>query len=265
MKKIPKYILLIIFTICLIPLAMALLMYVPIFSFAKGNVEGWLGFWGSFIGGSLGAVGVIVTTYFLIEADKENSRKIAELNDQTERDRINTTFLLNKNEELMQVFSEIFELNSKRYNLLRSCVTVVGDIDSCNLKRQELIRQKYLSEKNIDIQLKKLKQKYDSLVSRRRELLENETNVRGKIITLLASAQIKITYFNNLENDVSKFKTELSYSLDYFYNLFEEGEISKTLYDIIEISSEKEMKDLNLLMKKCAANLERIQQKFINK
>ncbi|WP_312114325.1 hypothetical protein [Brevibacillus reuszeri] len=266
LKYIKKYPLLIIPIFLVIPLIMSLLMKVGIFSFSEGSIEGWLGFWGSYIGGTLGALGVIITTYFLIEAEKQNSREVAKLNDQTERDRINTTFLLNKNEELMKILSDIFELNNSRYNWLSSYIRNTKEIRKCRSKNEELIKLKIISGQNVDIKLQKIKEEYNDLFSKNSDILEHETQIRSKIITLLANAQIITTYFNNLEIQVTQFKSKLSQSLRYFYSVIEAGNfLEDELLLEIEKNSQDDMNDINKLLKSCAKNLEEIQYDFINK
>lgn len=265
LKFIKKHPLLIILIFIVIPLFISLLMNISIFSLSRGSVEGWLGFWGSYIGGILGALGVIITTYFLIEADKENSREVAKLNDLTERDRINTTFLLNKNEELMKILSEIFELNNSRYNTLRSCIVISKELKNCKSKKEELMKLKIITGQSVDIQLQKLKERYNELLINNSKSLENETRIRSKINTLLANAQIITTYLKSLESLFTIFKLKLNQSLKYFYTIIEEGNIlEEELLNEIEKNSQDEMDDINKLMKTCAANLEKIQYDFLN-
>ena len=40
-----------------------------------GTFEGWLGFWGSYLGGSIGAVGVIFTTYWIIKTQSKKEER----------------------------------------------------------------------------------------------------------------------------------------------------------------------------------------------
>jgi hypothetical protein len=54
------------------PLIMSLLIKVPLFSFALGTVESWIGFWGSYLGALVGAC----TVYLVTNTQIQEQRKI---------------------------------------------------------------------------------------------------------------------------------------------------------------------------------------------
>ena len=110
-------------TILTIPLIISFLMYVPLFSYSKGNVEGWLGFWGSYLGGTIGTLGVIATTYFLIKHETENTYKSMLLEDERKRNLIILEMQIKKNEEITD---SILELHSKWIEIYNSIMDFCG-------------------------------------------------------------------------------------------------------------------------------------------
>jgi hypothetical protein len=53
------------------PLVISLLLQAPIFSFASGNVESWISFWGSYVGALIGAATVYLVTNLQVEAQRK--------------------------------------------------------------------------------------------------------------------------------------------------------------------------------------------------
>ena len=70
----------------LIPIAINLLLYLPIPTPSNlGNTE-WLGFWGSYVGGCLGGISTLVTIYITIKYyEKQDASHKAELENQNKR------------------------------------------------------------------------------------------------------------------------------------------------------------------------------------
>lgn len=62
----------------IVPFIVAFLLNVKVFKFALGDTESWIGFWGNYIGGLFGMIGVVITTYFIISSQKKvNSEQIS--------------------------------------------------------------------------------------------------------------------------------------------------------------------------------------------
>ncbi|GEM_PF-4571234 len=109
-----KYPLMIFLTIFSIPLLISIFMYLPWFSYSKGNVDGWLGFWGSYLGGTMGTLGVIATTYFLIKHETEITNSSMVLEDKRKRDLMYLEIQMKKIEEITE---SILVTNSKWLDL----------------------------------------------------------------------------------------------------------------------------------------------------
>lgn|GEM_PF-1638362 len=78
------------------------------------------GFLGSVLGGAIGTFGVIGTTYFIIEANKEATKIAADLQDKKERERIIMQFEINQVDESSRLLIELnnylfkYKLNAYR-------------------------------------------------------------------------------------------------------------------------------------------------------
>lgn len=75
--------------------------------FNKEQAQVWLGFWGSYLGGIIGAIGVIVTTYFLIKSSKEEVKDSADIHDDKERVRYLDQLMVIKGEDTILKLSEL--------------------------------------------------------------------------------------------------------------------------------------------------------------
>lgn len=82
--------------IFLLPLIVSFTMYVPFFSFSKGTIESWIGFWGSYLGNIIGLVGLSFATYYQIQ--EQNKLMVKELSSQNklEKNRIYLEIVLRK-------------------------------------------------------------------------------------------------------------------------------------------------------------------------
>ncbi|MFJ7646873.1 hypothetical protein ACIQ1H_04945 [Lysinibacillus sp. NPDC097279] len=262
-----KYPLAIIVVILLIPLSISAFMYVPWFSKSKGNVDGWLGFWGSYLGGTIGTLGVIATTYFIIEANKVATKNAAELNDLIERNRIHTTFLLKKNEVIVNIIMELFELNSTRFNLLRKYVAYSKNMKTLKDNNKFLERKKLIDNTDVSEKIDKMSNSYQQYSTNRNIALDEETKIRGQIITLSAQLKTESMYFPNLELDIDAFRKEITKSLDTLFKAIEETtdnliELDR-INNLIEQDSEHGKNSSNILIRKCRSNIDTLFNEFL--
>lgn len=77
------------------------------------------GFLGSILGGAIGTLGVIGTTYFIIEANKKSVEDSIKKQDKQARDRDYTALILTKTEELNQEIIKSTQLYRKIMDILR--------------------------------------------------------------------------------------------------------------------------------------------------
>lgn len=109
MKQIKKLILYLSVFLCIAPIIINLIMFLPfsITSDDLGNAH-WLSFWGNYIGGSIGGIGTLLTVYFTIQyyEKQNNANKMNILN--TEKiSRIN--FMLDKINEREAIPSSYYK------------------------------------------------------------------------------------------------------------------------------------------------------------
>lgn len=223
-------------------------------------------FLGSIIGGVIGAAGVVGTTYFLIEANKQATKNAAELNDQTERERIHNEFLLNKNEEIMNLLTELYELNNSRYNALHDYISIQRKIDKLISAKKEINQKEILYGVVNDAQLTLLRERYQRNINRREEILRKETVIRGKMISKLSNLQTKSIFLKNLEVEITDFKRQMSGSIEMLYHFVENDVVDlNTLEIIIEKNSEIEKKAFNEVMRESSNNIEAVFNTFLSK
>ncbi|SKT34859.1 Uncharacterised protein [Mycobacteroides abscessus subsp. abscessus] len=106
MKKIIILILSAIILMFIVPILLALgMIYVPLVDNAEGDANGWLGFWGSFLGGIIGTGGVIFVAYFQHKEQKDFLEKQLKAEKQ-ENDRFLHMEKLNKEIDIANIYLE---------------------------------------------------------------------------------------------------------------------------------------------------------------
>lgn len=65
---------LVILGVFLLPLILAGGMYITIFSFAKGEASGWLGFWGSYLGGLISGIFTFAAVYYAFNLQRKENK-----------------------------------------------------------------------------------------------------------------------------------------------------------------------------------------------
>lgn len=84
------------------------------------------GFIGSVLGGIIGALGVIGTTYFLIEANKEQTLRAARMHDKTERDRYYLQLVIANSEDTLVRLSKLKDKLREYKRLVSSANRPIG-------------------------------------------------------------------------------------------------------------------------------------------
>ncbi|MET3659641.1 hypothetical protein [Sporosarcina psychrophila] len=174
-----------------IPLLIALLLNVNIFNFALGNTESWIAFWGSYIGGMFGMIGVIITTYIIISNNKKNIEYSMELQDRQVRDRDATTFLLNKSEQVVELLDDANTLLSTSMSLfIRMAVgrefieMLASQMDSGRSTKVDI-------ESKISIQTAELN-----------EMSEKSLSLRPLVIDRLNKAVAKSVFIDGVSDEI---------------------------------------------------------------
>ncbi|MFJ7891313.1 hypothetical protein ACIQYL_25110 [Lysinibacillus xylanilyticus] len=218
-----------IFLLLFIPVIIAVCMYIPLFSLSKGNVDGWLGFWGSFLGGILGAIGVIFTTYFIIKNNNKNVEDAAKMQDNRERDRHLSVFMLNKNEEAIFALNE---LNFKVAELLKCFIDIT--------KQSQQIEKISIAESD---KLHIANEKYNLLK-------DKEHSLRLEIMNKVNNLKSKTTYFDNILKKVLEFEGIMNAEKNEILNGIESKnyKYAKTMFDSLKSNYDKWLKEMNDLL-----------------
>ncbi len=145
----------IVFILLIVPGIMAVFLKKPVFSKAPGEVEAWISFWGSYLGGIFGSMAVIATTYLIIQHEKKLSEKtfhekvrreeqVILKQDRLERERLLINFQLSSNAILAQKLNEFQSVFLNIHNTLLKAVVIKEAV----LKQGEM---KYTNEDVIRI------------------------------------------------------------------------------------------------------------------
>lgn len=114
---------------------------------SKGEYGEWLSFWGSYLGGIVGMVAVVITTFVLIgnqnkqhfellAEQKKSIDEAAEINDKKTREREHKLFLININEELVQSLIQMTKLIKLRNEVFRKINNFGQEISHLNDQRE---------------------------------------------------------------------------------------------------------------------------------
>ncbi|MGE8000886.1 hypothetical protein ACQKOF_19860 [Lysinibacillus sp. NPDC093190] len=220
-----------------VPSVFAGLMTIDFFSFAPGGTDGWLSYWGAYLGGIIGMIAVVATTQYIVSNQNKQQkeqmeeqrkqhlellknqnkqhqeqldvqRKAIEENDIKEKNRMFFTFLSRQNEEVLEVLLKINELNSKRFNHIR------GIADYWEL--QESIKKELRNDGITDIKRQELIGKGTEYNVRINRLKDDETIVRGELLVELAKLRIKAEYFPESFEKAQSFKKYQENLLDIY-------------------------------------------------
>ncbi|MDH2363779.1 hypothetical protein [Priestia megaterium] len=136
--------------VLLIPIAIAFFMHFKVFSHALGDANGWLGYWGGYLGVLIGAATVYILTHKQLKTQeklhkgaltsqlklhKENlehqknlqmdSIKVsADMNDQRQRDLIIANLRIEKIDKLVVEIINVSGMISERFNILRDYIRI---------------------------------------------------------------------------------------------------------------------------------------------
>ena len=131
-------------TVLITPISIALFMHGDIFSKALGDANGWLSYWGGYLGALIGAATVYIATRQQLKTQEklhaeslkkqtdlhkdnliqqkeiqlESIRMSTEQNDDRQRDLLIVNLRINKIDNVVQDLIKINILNSERFNLL---------------------------------------------------------------------------------------------------------------------------------------------------
>ncbi|MFF5994265.1 hypothetical protein AAGS61_05860 [Lysinibacillus sp. KU-BSD001] len=187
--------------------------------FVGGIDASWLSFWGSFLGGILSAIGVIVTTYFIIKSNNQNVEKAAKVQDQRERERHYVIYMLNKNEEII---TGLNDLNLKFAELLKCYIQLKKLYSSLGrLSAEDAMTWSFEAGK-------KNTNKYGKAMERIGDLKDMEHNLRLEIMYCFNNLKSKSLFFPEINQHLLKFEVILNNEKGEILAFIEEGEYEKS-------------------------------------
>ncbi len=148
-----------------------------------GAVEGWLGYWGSYLGGILSALGVIGTTLLII---KRNDEAI-EMQDKKARDKEYNFYELNQIEEAHKILVECGNHLLKINDLYRILAPKIAET-------MEFPIGKTMGNHDTKI--------YNELIEEYREIQREFSDYKSSYYGLLEQFEYKISLFSEVENEI---------------------------------------------------------------
>lgn len=202
-----------------IPLLIALLLNVKIFNFALGNTESWIAFWGSYIGGMFGMIGVIFTTYFIINTQKKVSLEQME---------VQKEIMIKQIEAQEKItLQQVSDTDYRARLVLYQQITFAGHERTINLLN-DLVLNTQVFGKNAK-QLVMLKHLF--LVGMENPEKEQLVWIKDALDEMIKSFFVLNNNTISLVDSVKIEDDRLSQILDLFFKLNDVAEIIKTLAD----------------------------------
>ncbi|XQY90655.1 hypothetical protein ACNRWW_14105 [Metabacillus sp. HB246100] len=212
-KEIILIVVIIILSTIITPIILGQIIRLPFGNLTIGDENSWVSFFGSYLGGIFGMVGVIFTTYIIIKKNKENIVYSMKLEDKQVRDREVTTILLNKSEQVAEVLENFNGLLTQSVSLFIRMSININTINNLNrLKAQADPSERESIED--EIRMFRMTQE---------ELSDKSLSVRPLVIDSLNKAIAKSIFFNEIRNDIISLKE---------FIIEEEGSITDAIYRV---------------------------------
>ena len=303
-KKTLLIIIVIVIALLSLPAILSSMMTLGYFSKALGSADGWLSYWGGYLGAMLGLAAISVTTQLQInsqnqlhekqinsqnqlneeqmraqeksmlkmhESQKElQKRSIDEstkANDKKERDRIYMNLLIHKNEDLIENLIELNFLISKRYNILRDYVYY----ESLKRELEGEINSEFERSISSSSRLGKIlsndemKLRKQKLVIKIDEIKQSETEFRIKTSDISAKIKTRSMYFKGLNQQINAYRIIIDSSHEEFYTHIEKEDINLNDFSMkIEERWEEIHRLTNQILNLCQENLLEIINGFVN-
>ncbi|MFJ7971304.1 hypothetical protein [Psychrobacillus sp. NPDC096389] len=232
MKSIWKLVVGLILTLLSIPMILSGLMTINFFGKALGSADGWLSYWGGYLGAMLGLAAVTIATQFQINSQTKLHKEqldmqmkaidvTAELNDSKERNRIRMTYLLNKNEEILEL---LIDIQSLLVTYLNSITRYAEYHEKAFMTFSTYHNLSESNKTKDDKRLEELETQYSQQVKFKNQLLDENTILRIKIVEKLSILSAKGVHFKKfhlldekkyIESSLSEFYDEIESTREY--------------------------------------------------
>lgn len=238
-KKYGKLILISLLTMLIIPLIINLAAWAWSFTgIGVGAVEGWLGYWGSYLGGVLSALGVIGTTFLII---KRNDEAI-DLQDRKAREKEYNFYELNQIEEAHKILVE-------SVNQLLKVNDLIGILAPKIAETMEFTIGKTMGEQDT--------KKFNELVEDYRKIQSKFADYRANYYGLSEQFEYKMSLFSEAKNEIQDLLEVIN---KYFLE-------TQTLIKVLESKEFKEANDneRDLLLNYGLKNVGNCKEEYLKK
>ncbi|MGG0663420.1 hypothetical protein ABE042_04850 [Viridibacillus arvi] len=203
-----------------IPAILSGMMTIDYFSKSLGSADGWLSYWGGYLGALVGLTGLFIATKVQLKNQSSNhnaqmvqqSRSIyeaAEENDKLERKRFKLVFVLKKHEEILQLIIEIQDLLNVYFNNLGKYIQYHEWSAKNQIELDEISRE---SKDNIDKEHKVyLQKKVQSQIDVKNKVADIDMEIRLEILKKFAEILSKKCYMEKESFVESKEKVEATF------------------------------------------------------
>lgn len=286
-----------------IPVILTLLMHCDIFSYALGDANGWLSYWGGYLGALIGAGIVFVVTNQQMKIQKslhdetlkkqtkinkdnietqldihnrnmkeqkelqiEAIHKQTSLSDKKERELTISKIKLDKLDLIVQHLIELEGLTTTRFNLIREILyykRYIAKVRSLIRKNNYRLYHKNANRENIIRRENKFKMQIENEQKELSYIWDKETNMRIEIRVL--SAKIKSeSMFVDMDDSLDNLRGDVNEGLSYFHEVIREEEIP---YDktLKEVDQENQhtINLINRSLSKCKSKIDAEMEKFL--
>lgn len=227
----------------------------------SGLAGSWISFWGSFLGGMLGMVAVVLTTYALIRnqnkqhfellAEQKNSiDETAELNDKKTREREHKLFLLNKNEELIESIINMTKLVKLRNEVFRKINNIGQEISNLT-QQQGLLRANHL----VHGKEESMHEVIINLMMDKKASIFRESELLAEIEIEISKVRILYAYLDYEIKEIDIINTLLKENSNGMIDLFNKNEFGESYRQKIVEFDQKFMRILNEISNKHVENI----------
>ncbi|MER2119225.1 MAG: hypothetical protein ABS935_03100 [Solibacillus sp.] len=186
------------------------------------------GFLGSVLGGIIGTLGVIGTTYFLIEANNKAAIHSADLQDKQIREREYTMFVLKQIEEVQNLLDSCSRLINKDAKLIQMVAETYQD--SRDFRQNNLST---IDDVNQEIKIILL-DRDAKFIEHYKALEREEHELRFEIIEKIENIRNKSFFIPDINNELNEVEeiinTNLKYVQDHYTGASADTELAKDFF-----------------------------------
>jgi len=174
------------------------------------------GFLGSVLGGIIGALGVVGTTYFLIEANKQETKDAADLQDDKEKKRFFVQLTISKSEDTLL---KLGELNDRLIEYKRFTSLALMDLRTYKLflyNENRVFNNNNNAEQTDEVKLEELKNNvYKRFVESSKSIAETQMKINNLFLIIKSRDYV---YSNAQLGDINRLFGKLSDKVNGFIN-----------------------------------------------